>query len=226
MKRILVIEDDAELLVGLRDNLEVEGYEVLAASDGEDGLHRALRHRPDAIILDVMLPKLSGFAVCRNLKECGLETPILILTARGAESDKVLGLELGADDYVTKPFSIHELLARVRAMIRRSSGLPGSVARYKFGDVNLDFRRQLVRKGRQRIALSSLEFETLRFLIIHRGHIVPRDQLLNEVWGYQALRTTRAVDNLIVRLRQKLESRPHEPRHILTVHGVGYKFVE
>ena len=226
MKRILVVEDDAELLVGLRDNLEVEGYEVLTAMDGEEGLNRALRLRPDVIILDLMLPKLSGFAICRSLKEQGIETPILILTARSQESDKVLGLELGADDYVTKPFSIHELLARVRGLIRRSCGLSGALTRFRFGDVDLDFRRQQVRKGRRKIALSSLEFELLRYLVLHRGQIISRDQLLNEVWGYKAINTTRAVDNLIVRVRQKLESRPHEPSHILTVHGMGYKFVE
>ncbi|MBI2834080.1 MAG: response regulator transcription factor [Acidobacteria bacterium] len=226
MKRILVIEDDSELLEGLKDNLELDGYEVLTATDGAQGLTQAGRSRPDAVILDIMLPKLSGFDLCRTLRERGFPTPILMLTARGQESDKVLGLELGADDYVTKPFSIHELLARLRAMIRRSTGLPRGVEAYRFGDVEVSFWHQQVRKGRFSVSLSALEFEVLRYLIAHRGQIVSREHLLTDVWGYQTFRTTRAVDNLVGRLRQKLEDRVHEPRHILTVHGVGYKFVE
>jgi DNA-binding response OmpR family regulator len=226
VKRVLVIEDDAELLEGLKDNLELDGYEVITAMDGEQGMMQIVRSRPDAVILDLMLPKLGGFDVCRALRDQGLETPILILTARSQERDKVLGFELGADDYVTKPFSIHELLARLRTMIRRSTGLPRGTGVHRFSDVEVDFWRQQVRKGRHWIALSSLEFEVLRYLIARRGHIVPREHLLSEVWGYQAFRTTRAVDNLVGRLRQKLEDLPHEPRHILTVYGVGYKFVE
>jgi DNA-binding response OmpR family regulator len=226
VKRILVIEDDAELLEGLKDNLEVEGYEVLTATDGEEGLAQVARTLPDAVILDLMLPKLGGLEVCRMLRDRGFETPILILTARSQESDKIRGLESGADDYVTKPFSIHEVLARVRVMLRRSTRVPKLAGAYHFGDVEVDFSRQRVRKGRNVIALSSLEFEVLRYLISRQGQIIARDNLLDEVWGYHAFRTTRAVDNLVGRLRQKLEDRPHEPRHILTVYGVGYKFVE
>lgn len=226
MKRILLIEDDAELLDGLRDNLEVEGYEVITATDGEEGLAQAARKRPDAIILDLMLPKLSGFEVCQSLRAREVWTPILILTARGQEADKIRGLELGADDYVTKPFSIHELLARLRAMLRRATQWPKSGGAYRFGDVEVNFQHQRVRKARKNVSLSSLEFEVLRYFIARRGQIIPRESLLTEVWGYQAFRTTRAVDNLVGRLRQKLEDRPDEPQHILTVYGIGYKFVD
>jgi DNA-binding response OmpR family regulator len=214
------------LLEGLKDNLEVEGYEVMTATDGESGLKHVLQYQPDAVILDLMLPKLGGFDVCRTLRDRGFETPLLILTARSQESDKILGLELGADDYVTKPFSIHELLARLRAMIRRSTRAPRRVGGYRFGAVEIDFARQRASRGNSTIALSSLEFEVLRYFVARRGQIIPRESLLNEVWGYHAFRTTRAVDNLVGRLRQKLEDRPHEPRYILTVYGVGYKFVE
>jgi DNA-binding response OmpR family regulator len=225
VKRILVIEDDSELLEGLKDNLEVEGYDVITATDGELGLMQIARNQPDAVILDLMLPKLTGFEVCRALRDRGLETPILILTARSQEGDKILGLELGADDYVTKPFSIHEVLARLRSMIRRSTRAPISMSDFRFGNIEVDFPRQQVRKGRRTISLSALEFEVLRYFIARRGHIIPREHLLSEVWGYQAFRTTRAVDNLVGRLRQKLEDDPHAPQHILTVYGVGYKFL-
>lgn len=226
MKRVLVIEDDAELLEGLKDNLEVEGYEVETASDGHVGMMQVVRSRPDAIILDIMLPKLGGFDVCRTLRERGIETPILMLTARSQESDKILGFELGADDYVTKPFSIHELLARLRSMLRRSTRVTLGTENFKFGRIDVNFATQQVRKGNKNLALSTLEFEVLRYFVTKRGDVIPRENLLTEVWGYQAFRTTRAVDNLVVRLRSKIEDHPQSPRHILTVYGVGYKFVE
>ena len=226
MKRVLVIEDDSELLEGLKDNLEIEGYEVFTATDGELGMLQFARTRPDAVILDLMLPKLSGFELCRTLRDRGIETPILMLTARSQESDKIMGLELGADDYVTKPFSILELLARLRSMLRRTSrGSFGAIS-YTFNDVEVDFGHQRVVKGGRPLTLTTLEFEVLRYFIAKRGQIIPREQLQSEVWGYQAFRTSRAVDNLVGRLRQKLETDPHAPRHILTVYGVGYKFVE
>jgi len=220
----LVIEDDSELLEGLKDNLEVEGYEVMTATNGEEGLMQVMRTRPDAVILDVMLPTLGGLEVCRTLRDRGIDTPILMLTARSQESDKIRGLEIGADDYVTKPFSIQEVLARLQVMIRR--GMPKTTGVYRFGDVEIDFSRQRVRRENGEVALSALEFEVLRYFVARKGQIIERDHLLNEVWGYHAFRTTRAVDNLVGRLRQKLEPQPHEPRHILTVYGVGYKFVE
>jgi DNA-binding response OmpR family regulator len=226
MKRILVIEDDRELLIGLKDNLEIEGYEVVTAADGDIGVMRAVDAAPDAVILDVMLPTLDGFEVCRELKLRGLHMPILMLTARNQESDKIRGLELGADDYVTKPFSINELLARVRAMLRRAHEPTRHADGYGFDDVVVNFRRQSVVKGGTPLALSTLEFDVLRYLIARAGKVVTRDQLLSDVWGYNAFPTTRTVDNLVVRLRQKLERDPHHPQHILTVHGSGYKFVE
>ena len=226
MKRILVIEDDRELLIGLKDNLEVEGYEVVTAADGDIGVTRAVDAAPDAVILDVMLPTLDGFEVCRELKQRGLHMPILMLTARNQESDKIRGLELGADDYVTKPFSINELLARVKAMLRRAHEPTTRADGYAFGDVVVNFRRQSVTRGRRVLALSTLEFDVLRYLVARAGKVVTRDQLLSDVWGYHAFPTTRSVDNLVVRLRQKLERNPHYPRHILTVHGSGYKFVD
>jgi two-component system alkaline phosphatase synthesis response regulator PhoP len=226
MKRILVIEDDRELLIGLRDNLEIEGYEVVTAADGDIGVTRAVDAAPDAVILDVMLPTLDGFEVCRELKHRGLHMPILMLTARNQESDKIRGLELGADDYVTKPFSINELLARVKAMLRRAHEPAARADGYAFDDVVVNFRRQSVVKGRKLLALSTLEFDVLRYLIARAGKVVTRDQLLSDVWGYHAFPTTRSVDNLVVRLRQKLERNPHHPQHILTVHGSGYKFVD
>jgi DNA-binding response OmpR family regulator len=226
MKRILVIEDDRELLIGLKDNLEIEGYEVVTAADGDIGVTRAVDAAPDAVILDVMLPALDGFGVCRELKQRGLHMPILMLTARNQESDKIRGLELGADDYVTKPFSINELLARVKAMLRRAHEPAARAEGYAFDDVVVNFRRQSVAKGRKLLALSTLEFDVLRYLIARAGRVVTRDQLLSDVWGYHSFPTTRSVDNLVVRLRQKLERNPHHPQHILTVHGSGYKFVD
>jgi DNA-binding response OmpR family regulator len=225
VKRILIIEDDTELLLGLRDNLEVEGYQVQAATDGLAGVEAAVSSEHDLIILDIMLPFMSGFDVCRALRARGIFTPLLALTARGHDADKVLGFELGVDDYVTKPFSIHELLARIRALLRRANPLPATGQTFSFGDVIVHFARQEARKHGERVILSALEFEVLRYLISRRGQVVSREQLLGDVWGYKSFPTTRSVDNLMARLRQKLEATPHNPAHILTVHGTGYKFV-
>lgn len=226
VKTVLVVEDEKRMLLGLKDNLELDGYEVLTAEDGEEALDQAIRHRPDAIVLDLMLPKMSGFDVCQAIRQRGLDIPILILSARGQEADKVMGLGLGADDYVTKPFSISELLARVRALIRRANAAVSRPTVYRFGDVEIDFQHQTAEVDDEPISLSNLEFEVLRYLIDHRGEPVDREDLLRDVWGYADSSTTRAVDNLVARLRKKLEEQPNEPRHILTVHGVGYKFVD
>jgi len=226
VKSILIVEDDPDLLLGLTDNLEAEGFSVLSATDGDAGLDRAIRNRPDAIVLDISLPRMNGFDLCRALRDRGIQTPILMLTARSQETDKILGLELGADDYVTKPFSINEFLARVRVMIRRVSAPPPTSSIYRFGNVELDFRRQRARKGTAAVAMTALEFSVMHYLIIRRGDAVSREQLLSDVWGNHSFPTTRSVDNLVVRLRQKLEEEPRNPSHMLTVHGVGYKFVD
>ena len=226
MKRILVIEDEPQMLLGLRDNLELEGYEVQTAADGDEGLARAASFNPDLVILDVMLPKKNGFDVCRELRARANPTPIVMLTARSAETDKVLGLELGADDYVTKPFSITELLARVRAVLRRSGSRPaGAADTYRIGDLELDFRLHQARRGKQRVEFTAREFELLRYFVAHVGQVVTREQILNEVWGYEEFPTTRTIDNFVAKLRQKIERAPHAPEHILTIHGSGYKFV-
>ncbi len=214
------------MVVGLRDSCEYEGYAVAVARDGKEGLEKAAAEKPDIILLDVMLPLMSGIDVCRTLRARGVETPILMLTARGQEVDKVVGLEVGADDYVTKPFSIRELLARIRAHLRRAARRVAAVESFSFGDVELDFKKYAARKGGRALELSAREFELLHYLIRRRGEVVTRDQLLDEVWGYDSTPVTRTVDNHIARLRQKVEQDPSEPRHIITVHRLGYRFVE
>ena len=225
MRKILIIEDEPDMVVGLRKNLEWDGFEVIAASDGDSGLSSAQSDHPDLILLDIMLPKLSGLDVCRRLRKSGMNTPVIMLTARGQEIDKVLGLEIGADDYITKPFSIRELVARVRALLRRSSVENTESDVYRFGDVELNFTRHQAQKCGQPLELSPREFGMLKYFLLHRGETVTRDQLLDEVWGYDNFPLTRTVDNHIARLRQKIENNPAEPEHIITVHRIGYKFV-
>ncbi len=227
MSLILVVEDDRAILRGLKDNLELESYEVITATDGESGYRLIEEERPDLVLLDLMLPKLSGYELCRKVRENGLTTPILMLTARGEEPDRVLGLDLGADDYVTKPFSIRELLARVRALLRRSH--PPEVRlpdRLHFEDVVVDFRGYEASKGDTQLELTRKEFGVLRLLAARAGEVVTREELLNEVWGFENYPNTRTVDNHIAALRAKLEANAAEPRHLLTIHGVGYKFVK
>ena len=226
MAKVLIIEDEPNMVLGLKDSCEYEGYEVAVARDGKEGLEKASTEKPDIILLDVMLPLMSGLDVCRTLRNRGFEIPILMLTARGEEMDKVVGLEVGADDYVTKPFSIKELLARVRAHLRRSSKQLVELESFSFGDVELNFKKLTARKGGQALDVSAREFEILRYLIRHRGETVTRDQLLDEVWGYDSTPITRTVDNHIAKLRQKIEQDPSEPRHIITVHRLGYRFIE
>lgn len=225
MARILIVEDEPNMVAGLRDNFEYEGYEVITAPDGVAGLQRALSEGPDLVILDVMMPRMSGLDVCRRLKAERPAMPVIMLTARGQEVDKVVGLELGADDYVTKPFSIRELLARVKAVLRRANIPLAPAERYQFGDVTVDVRScQVARQGKV-LDFSAKEFELLKYFLAHRGETLSRDRLLEDVWGYEHFPTTRTVDTHIVRLRQKVEAKPDEPRFILTVHGTGYKFV-
>lgn len=225
MTKILIVEDEPNMVAGLRDNFEFEGYEVISASDGVEGLSRALADSPDLVVLDVMMPKMSGLDVCKQLKAKRPSIPVIMLTARGQEVDKVVGLELGADDYVTKPFSIRELIARVKAVLRRTQALPKEQDKYSFGEVEVNLRSyQVIRHGKP-VEFSGKEFELLRYFVCHPGETLSRDRLLDEVWGYDHYPTTRTVDAHIVRLRQKLEPVADEPRYFLTVHGVGYKFV-
>jgi DNA-binding response OmpR family regulator len=224
--KVLIIEDEPNMVLGLKDSCEYEGYEVAVARDGKEGVEKASTEKPDIILLDVMLPLMSGLDVCRTLRTRGIETPILMLTARSEEIDKVVGLEVGADDYVTKPFSIKELLARIRAHLRRAAKQVVPLESFTFGDVDLNFKKHTARKGGQALDLSAREFEILHYLIQRRGEIVTRDQLLDEVWGYDRSPVTRTVDNHIARLRQKIEPAPSDPQHIITVHRIGYRFIE
>jgi DNA-binding response OmpR family regulator len=224
MTKILIVEDEPKMVAGLRDNFEYEGYEVLTAHDGVEGLDRALATSPDLIVLDVMMPKMSGLDVCRKLKMKRPSIPIIMLTARGQEVDKVVGLELGADDYVTKPFSIRELLARVKAVLRRSHTLPQDQDRFSFGGVEVDMHTCRVTKDGNLLDFTSKEFELLKFFLCHPGESLSRERLLDEVWGYEVQTNSRTVDAHLVRLRQKLEPTPEQPRFFLTVHGTGYKF--
>ncbi|MFH1766262.1 MAG: response regulator transcription factor, partial [Gemmatimonadota bacterium] len=225
MSRILVIEDDAAILRGLKDNFVAEGYDVLVAEDGVEGYRLAREKDPDLIILDLMLPALSGYEICRKLRDNGDSVLILMLTARGEEADRILGLDLGADDYVTKPFSIRELKARVRALLRRSDAQSAPPDTLSFGDVVVDFPQYAARKGGEPVEMTPKEFGVLRYLAARPGEVVSRYELLEQVWGYGKFPTTRTVDNHIAALRAKLEEDPAEPRYLQTVHRVGYKFV-
>lgn len=222
---IVVIEDDAAILRGLTFNLEAEGYRVKSASDGALGLSLLKSEEPDVLILDLMLPEVSGYEICRKLRDEGRETPILMLTARGEEADRVLGLDLGADDYVTKPFSIRELLARVRALVRRHRKAHKVPDRLEVGELTVDFRRYEAHRGEELVKLTRKEFAVLKMLATSGGEVVTRSALLSEVWGFERMPTTRTVDNHIRSLRSKLEPDPSNPRFLLTVHGVGYRLV-
>lgn len=223
--RILLVEDEEGLVLTLTDRLKSEGFDVVSARDGKAGFELATTGPFDLFILDVMLPKKNGYDICRDLRQKGIATPVLMLTAKGETIDKVLGLKLGADDYLTKPFEMIELLARIEALLRRSPQANGhSTDAFKFGDVLIDFKRAEIVKNNDTIELSAMEFKLLQFLIENRGHVHSRDHLLDEVWGYDAMPSTRTVDVHIAWLRQKLEDNPKHPAFIQTVHGMGYKF--
>jgi two-component system alkaline phosphatase synthesis response regulator PhoP len=221
---MLIVEDDAAMTVALRDGFEFEKYAVDMAGDGEEGMRLASRSRYDVIILDVMLPRKSGLDVCKELREKGNTTPVIMLTARGQEIDKIVGLKLGADDYVTKPFSFIELLARVEAVMRRASR-KRAADQVAFGDVKLDFQTYQETRRDQPLELTPREFSILRYFLDHPNEVVSREALLNHVWGYDPSAFTRTVDTHMARLRQKIEPTPAEPRHLITIHRVGYKFV-
>ena len=227
--KVLLVEDEEGLVLTLTDRLRSEGFEVVSATDGKAGFEAAQSQSFDLLILDVMLPKKNGYDICRDLRQKGISTPVLMLTAKGETIDKVLGLKLGADDYLTKPFEMIELLARVEALLRRSpapqtNGSGRGLSSFRFGQVSVDFKRAEVIRNEQPVELSAMEFKLLQFLIENRGNVHSRDHLLDAVWGYDAMPSTRTVDVHIAWLRQKLEENPRHPVFIQTVHGMGYKF--
>lgn len=226
MKTILVVEDDASILKGLEDALTAEHFSVLTATNGAKGHVMAKRENVDLIILDLMLPEKNGQEICRDLRSEGINTPILMLTSKNQEMDKVLGLEMGADDYMTKPFSIRELIARIHALLRRKWEIKKDIEECAFGDVEVDFKKQEATKNKKPLKLSSREFQILKYFILHEGEVVTREMLLNDVWGYEQFPTTRTIDNFILSLRKKIEDNHSSPRHMLTVHTSGYKFVK
>jgi two-component system alkaline phosphatase synthesis response regulator PhoP len=223
--KLLLVEDEPGLVMTLTDRLVSEGYEVESVGEAPAAVERATRGGYDVILLDVMLPGGNGFDVCRSIRQRGIQTPILMLTARGQVVDRVVGLKLGADDYLVKPFDMAELLARIEALLRRAPAAAPTPHGFRFGDVTIDFRRAEVTKAGQRVDLSAREFKLLRYFVEHRGATISRDELLNEVWGYNAMPSTRTVDVHVAWLRQKLETNSRHPEHLLTVHGLGYKFI-
>ncbi len=226
MDRILIIEDDKSILMGLKDDLEFEGFEVSTATDGKDGLSKALGQDFRLIVLDILLPGLNGFEVCKKIRESGKMTPILMLTAaKTEEMDKVVGLELGADDYVTKPIGTRELVARIKAILRRTKKNEELGETYRFGDVEVNFKSHEVRKAGEKLHLTALEFKLLKFFIMHRGEVLTRDQILDEAWGDEVVVAHRTIDPHIVHLRKKVEDDPGRPVHILSIRSVGYKFL-
>ena len=224
MSKILIVEDNADMALGLELNLKKEGYKVIKSPTGEDALKRVLQENPDLVILDVMLPGISGLDVCRELRQRSVTTPIIMLTAKGEELDRVLGLEIGADDYVSKPFGVRELMARIRVCLRRQAAQP-QLSRYRFGNVEIDFDRYRAPVGDRHVEFTQKEFDLLSYLIHNREVVVSRERLLNEVWGYDSYPTTRTVDTHILKLRKKIEEDPSDPKYILSIYGSGYRFV-
>ncbi|HTR82669.1 MAG TPA: response regulator transcription factor [Bacteroidota bacterium] len=222
---ILLVEDEPEMQRGLKDNLEFEGYSIDVVGDGKDGLRKMIHRDYDLVLLDVMLPGMSGFDVCKSAREKGVRSPIIMLTAKGEEVDKVLGLELGADDYITKPFSLRELLARIKAVLRRKEGAPETAGKTKIGNVDIDFTTYTAARKGKAIDMTPKECDILRFLWQHKNQVVSRDALLTNVWGYDDSINSRTVDNFILKLRQKIEPSPSKPKHLITIHGAGYKLI-
>ena len=226
MKKILIIEDDPAIRTGLKETFTTEGYNVSDAETGTKGFELAGKQNFDLIVLDLILPGKDGIEICKDLRSDGVKTPIIMVTSRKEEIDKILGLEIGADDYVTKPFSIRELLARVKALIRRSTYEPGEIEEVAFANLKIDFKKQEMLKGENPVRLSATEYRILHYFIDHEGEVISRDKFLDEVWGYDSYPTTRTVDNYILSLRKKIEDDPAKPKHLLTIHKVGYKFVK
>lgn len=226
MKTILLIEDDPAIRTGVEESLRIEHFQIVTASDGNVGYQMARTEKVDLILLDVMLPGRNGDDICRDLRREGVNTPIIMLTARGEEIDKIVGLEIGADDYITKPFSVRELTARIRTVLRRGKPSVAQLDEYSFGDVHLDFRKQEAIKATEPLKLTSMEFKILKYFVEREGEVITRDMLLDDVWGYEAFPTTRTVDNYMLGLRKKIETNPAEPAHLVTVHKAGYKFMK
>ena len=221
---VLIVEDERDMAEGLRNAFERHGFDVLTAKDGEAGLELARSGRADLIILDLMLPKLDGTEVCRQVRSRGIQTPIIMLTARGQVADRIAGLDVGADDYVTKPFSLRELVARARAHLRRDALGQTGVEQVRIGEVTVDFKQYAVFKGAQKLPLTTRELAMLRLLVSHPHQVITRERLLKDVWGYDAFPTTRTIDTFVYRLRNKIEKDPKRPKHLLKVHGAGYQF--
>jgi DNA-binding response OmpR family regulator len=222
---ILIIEDDVSILRGLKDNLTFEGYRVHTSTDGQEGLKLAVEKHIDLLLLDIMLPGMNGYEICRRLKKEKPQLPVIMITARGSEMDTVAGLDIGADDYISKPFGIPELLARVRAVLRRTSTDGKEIETYSFGNVSLDFKKFQVTVNNEQTELSSKEFAIMKYLIEHEQEVIHRHDLLEKVWGFEVTPTTRTVDNYILELRKKMEKDPSNPKHIITIRGAGYKFM-
>lgn len=226
MKKILIIEDDPALLAGLSESLSSEQYSVTKAEEGQKGYSLALQNDFDLILLDLILPLKDGFEVCRDLRKEGKNTPIIMLTSKNEEIDKVLGLEMGADDYMTKPFSLKELLARIRALLRRAQPAVPGLEKYSFGNVTMNLKKMEVEKKGSQVKLSATEYKILKYFVEHEGEVITRDKFLDDVWGYDAFPTTRTVDNYVLSIRKKIEDDPASPEHIVTVHTAGYKFIK
>ncbi|MDD5439302.1 MAG: response regulator transcription factor [Candidatus Omnitrophica bacterium] len=228
MKKVLVIEDEKNILKGLMDNLKAEGFDVIGESIGKNGLATALGENVDLILLDLMLPDMSGLDICREIKKKKISVPIIMLTAKSKESDKILGLELGADDYITKPFSVNEVIARIRAVLRRvavhDKAKKEKLENYEFDDIKVDFVKYEAWRGKKLLKLSKREFEVLEYFIKRKGEVVTRNDLLDVVWGYETFPTTRTVDNFVARIRKQIEKKPADPQYLLSIRGAGYKF--
>jgi len=227
LKKILIVEDDPAVVEGLKESLTNEHFNIIVADSGEKGFEMAKRENPDLILLDLVLPDVDGTDICRGLRSEGIHTPVIMVTGRKEEIDKIIGLEIGADDYVTKPFNMRELIARIKAILRRIDDYKSEVIKnYRFADMEVDFKKMEIMKNGQLVTLSVMELKILKYLIEKKGEVVTRDDLLNDVWGYDVYPTTRTVDNYILSLRKKIEDNPAEPKHIHTVYKAGYKFVE
>ena len=225
MKKILIVDDEPAMRLGLKDNLEFEGYQVELAEDGEEGLSKIKNGIFDLIVLDIMMPKISGFDVCKKMRADGNLTPIILLSAKGEELDKVLGLEFGADDYITKPFSVRELLARIKAILRRNNSEQQTAETVAIGKLTFDFQSFSVFENQKPITMSYKEFEIIRFLWNHKNETVSRNQLLDKIWGEHLYTTSRTIDNFILKLRNKIENNPNKPQLIISIHGIGYKLI-